>query len=153
MSLNDRAEREETGRSGQRGHKGAYWSQDRLFQQLVVKGVIDEAGVNEKPRLRHCASCGVVGWAAWRDGWGDVVLVDDITLTPKGEYQSWMAGRPTFDHWMGGLDTRTPKLIRAFPASDSIMHRIRPEHRCGDPPPEHYPRPVRSYDPDAPPPF
>jgi hypothetical protein len=147
--LNQRAEREE------RGHRGrGKPRQADLFAQLRRRGVIDEHGVNDKPKLRHCAGCGLVVWAAWENGHLDTVLADDVVLTPRGEYQAWMADRRTFDHWMGGLDLRTPRTIRLHPASDELLHRIRPEHRCGDPPPEHYPRPSTSRDnPDTPPPF
>lgn len=131
------------------------WTQRELFGQLQAQGVIDAKGVNDKPRLRHCAGCGLLVWAAWENGYLDTVLADDIALTPKGEYQAWMSGRRTFDHWWSaGLDVRTPRMIRLHPASNDIGHRIRPEHRCGDPPPEHYPRPPSRHDnPDTPPPF
>lgn len=149
--LNQRAEREERG--GRPTRRGKPWSQSDLFAQLQRRGVIDEHGVNDRPKLRHCAGCGLVVWAAWENGYLDTVLADDVALTPRGEYDAWMAGRRTFDHWMGGLDVRTARTIRGHPASDELMHRIRPEHRCGDPPPEHYPRPIRHDDPHAPPPF
>ena len=128
--------------------------QPDLFTTLVRRGVIDEHGVNDKPKLRHCAGCGLLVWAAWENGYLDTVLADDIALTPRGEYQALMAGRRTFDHWAEGLDLRRARTIRLHPARDELMHRIRPEHRCGDPHPEHYPRkPSRHDNPDTPPPF
>jgi hypothetical protein len=148
--LNQRAEREERG--GRRGGRRP-WSQADLFAQLQKRGVIDEHGVNDKPKLRHCAGCGLLVWAAWENGVLDTVLADDVALTPRGEYEAWMSGRRTLDHWIGGLDVRTARTIRAHPASDELMHRIRPEHRCGDPPPEDYPRRPSPPDPQAPPPF
>jgi hypothetical protein len=105
-----------------------------LFQLLQARAVIDTHGVNDKPRRRHCLACGLVVWAAWRNGTGATVIVDDVVLTPKGEFDALMAGRETFEHWPGGLDMRTPDMIRKFPADGDFAHRVRPFHVCHAPP-------------------
>lgn len=126
--------------------------QPRLFDQLIAKGVIDEHGINDRPKARTCRSCGADTIVAWRDGILDPVAVDPIALTPLGELQALTAGRATFQHWggaTGGLDTRRPRIIALHPAGTHPAP-VRPEHRCGSPPPDHVP-PRRSATHDAPP--
>ena len=106
---------------------------------LIAAGVIDTKGTNATPRIRHCSACGLGVWAAWRDGLFETVLADPIALTPLGELQAVTAGRRTLTHWRDGLDLRRPESITRWPANDSAAYPIRPEHRCGSPPIDHYP--------------
>lgn len=129
--------------------------QARLFDHLVATGVIDEKGVGAHPRARTCTACRRPVLAAWEDGVGPTAVVDPVALTPRGELDALMAGRRTFDHWggdMGGLALRRPAAITRHPAGwDNLGHAIRPEHRCGAPPPDHSPDPRHQPTPDAPP--
>lgn len=104
-----------------------------LFTLLQARAVIDTQGVNDRPRRKHCLKCGVIVWAAWRNSVGPTAIVDDVVLTPKGEFEAWMAGRETFDHWAGGLDQRDAEAIRRWPATDDFAHRVRPFHVCHAP--------------------
>ena len=129
--------------------------QPRLFEHLVATGVIDERGINDRPKARRCRDCGADTFVAWRDGILDPVAVDPVALTPLGELQALTAGRGTFQHWggaTGGLDTRRPRIIALHPAGSSPGAPVRPEHRCGSPPPDHQPERVRA-DPSDTPPF
>lgn len=126
--------------------------QHRLFEHLVASGVIDDKGINDRPKPRRCQSCGADTLVAWRDGILDPVAVDAIDLTPLGELQVLSVGRGTFQHWggaTGGLDTRRPRIIGLHPAG-SHSAPVRPEHRCGSPPPDHAPA-RQSIDYDTPP--
>ena len=112
-----------------------------LFRQLVGQAVIDEAGINDKPKRRRCRSCGVATLVAWQDGKLDAVAVDEVVLTPLGELQAVTAGRRTFAHWggvSGQLDLRGARQISRWPAGDR-RQAVRPEHRCGAPPLDHTP--------------
>lgn len=117
---------------------------------LVKHGYIDEHGVNATPRIRHCGQCGRAGWAAWRDGTMEAVLVDPVALTPYGELQAIMAGCDTFTHWFGGIDKRLAEWIRRIPASPENV--IRPGHICAIDPlqfehyPEHHHRGIETND-------
>lgn len=124
-----------------------------LFETLVASGVIDEAGLNDRPKPRRCRGCGAQTLTAWRDGNLETVAVDDVELTPLGELQALTAGLATFEHWggaNGGLDTRRPSCIADHPAGDRRLP-VRPEHRCGSPPPDHAPKPVPTDDHTDPP--
>lgn len=105
-------------------------SEPNLFDLLCARAVIDERGVNDHPKRKHCMKCGLIVWAAWRNGCGPVAIVDDVALTPRGEFEALMAHRETFDHWADGLDERTPEFIRKFPASTDPTHVVRPFHVC-----------------------
>lgn len=97
--------------------------------------------VDDKPREIECPSCHAATLIAWRDGKLEPVTVDPIDLTPLGELQAITAGRRTFAHWggaNGGLDLREARQIGRWPAGD-YRQAVRPEHRCGSPPPEHAP--------------
>lgn len=125
-----------------------------LFQQLVDQAVIDETGINDRPKARHCPTCRATTLAAWRDGNLDPVHVDPIALTPLGELQALVAGVETFQHWggaTGGLDTRRAKTIARHPAGTDRLSPVRPLHRCGAPTFDHYAEPVRVTVDDAPP--
>lgn len=124
-----------------------------LFRHLVATGVIDETGVNDRPKARRCRGCGADTLVAWRDGILDPVAVDPVELTPLGELQALAAGRETFQHWggaHGGLDTRRAKTITRQPAGNPSWP-VRPEHRCTSPPPDHLPERVRAAPSDTPP--
>ena len=104
------------------------------------------------PAETECPSCGAPVIAALVDRVMPAVAVDPVALTPLGELQALMAGRRTFDHWHEGLDARTAWTIARCPADPD--HPVRPEHRCGADPPEHYPQSVQpAPDPDGPVPF
>lgn len=124
-----------------------------LFAHLIKAGIIDQAGVNDKPKPRTCRHCGADTLAAWRDGNRETIVVDPVALTPLGELQALTAGRRTFDHWGaegGGLDQRRPADITTWPAGNP-HHPTRPEHECGSLPLDTLPNTTRTATADEPP--
>lgn len=127
-----------------------------LFQQLVDTAVIDQRGINDRPKARHCPTCHAPTIAAWRDGILDTIHVDPIALTPLGELQAQVAGVETFQHWgrdLGGLDTRRARIITLHPAGSDPLAPVRPEHRCGARPFDYHPAPGASRTVGDAPPF
>ena len=100
-----------------------------LRRHLIRAGVIDEHGINQRPRPRRCA-CGATVLAAWANGHSPTITVDPVALTPLGELQALLAGRTTWQDWREGLDRRRPTSINDFPAGSSKHQPVRPEHVC-----------------------
>lgn len=126
----------------------------RTRAMLVERGVLTEAGLTAVAKYRHCRRCGLLllaahwlGLEAWCDPW---------PLTPRGELDAVMAGRPTFTRMpiSEGLRPRDAYEIRA---RSPLTHDVHSEHRCGQPQPEiawgRVPAPKPAPDPNAPIPF
>lgn len=128
-------------------------AQPMLFDPQARRGQ-PYPGARPQPADDNCPTCGAPVIVALLGGVMPAIAVDPVALTPLGELQAITAGRRTVEQWQSGLDLRSAWHIAGHPAgADDREHPVRPEHRCGSPPPDHVPdrRQPASIAPDLPP--